>query len=305
MPLYNFKKKVKFYVVIDGLKYLVDIYPDVSFSQTFKESSRKVKTLHAQTNMFDAAIINEANPVNFDFTMPLYVSLQIKPILALLIDYANSSEVTLKTADIYVDTDEEIFKLEKAVFERGTFNINRSNVVSVSISGSASKLTKFGPSGTIIPGSLQAGTDGTSTFLEPRFMQVSINGVVQSSIHSISVEIANDVEWLPNNTLHKSLVVNGPSDTTYPGGFVVSGRTVSGIVQQYLTDENVDNANTWAISVPLSIWIATTQGIYTLKFTFPEVVYTNRMETGDLFLQNYDYRLTSNPSDLSTLITYT
>ena len=102
MPFYNFKKKVKFYVVVGGLKYLVDIYPDVSFSQTFKEGSRKVKTLHTQTNMFDEAIITEASPANFAFTMPLFTTLENKPILALLLDYnTNSSDVTLKTADIY------------------------------------------------------------------------------------------------------------------------------------------------------------------------------------------------------------
>ncbi len=304
MPSYNFKKKVKFYVVMNGLKYLVDIYPDISFSQTFKESTRKVKTLHAQTDMFDAAIINEASPANFNFTMPLYTSLEVKPVLGLLLDYANSSEVTLQTADIYVDTGVEIFKLEKSVFERGTFNIGRAGLVTVSISGTASKLTLFGPSGTIIPGSIQTFTTGNSTFLESLYMQIDVEGITQTGISSVSVEVSNDVSWLPNNTLHKSLAVTGASDTTYPEAFVVSGRNVSGTLQQYLTDTNRDSVNTWAIGVPLNIWIGRDQNFYSLKFSLPQVVYTNRLEVGDLFMQNYDFRSISNPASLSTIINY-
>lgn len=306
MPSYNFKKKVKFYIVIGGLKYLVDIYPDVSFSQTFKESSRKVKTLHAQTDMFDAAIINEASPANFNFTMPLYVTLEVKPILAMLLDYdTSSSEVTLKTADIYVDTGVEIFKLEKAVFERGTFNIGRAEIVTVSISGSASKLSLFGVSGTTIPGTQQTTTSGTSTFLETRFMQVLLGGSELLNVHAVSLEVANEVQWLANNTLHKSLAVTGPSDTTYPEGFVVSGRTVSGTIQQYLTDANISSAQTWSTSGVMSVSIGRIINTYSLVFSFPEAVYTNRIQPEELFLQNYDFRLTYNPASLSTLITYT
>ncbi len=68
MPVYNFKKKVKFFVVIDGLRYQIEINPDVSFSQTFNEEQRKVKTLHDPKNMFDRASITNASPANFNFT---------------------------------------------------------------------------------------------------------------------------------------------------------------------------------------------------------------------------------------------
>jgi hypothetical protein len=306
MPFYNFKRKVKFYVVVDGLKYLVDIFPDVSFSQTFKEESRRVKTLHAQTNMFDDASITEANPANFDFTMPLYTTLETQPILDLLLNYDedNTSEVTLKTFDIYVDTGEEIFELEKAVFERGVFNINKADVVSVSISGTASKLIKIGPSGITIPGVQQPTTDENSIFVEPRYMLVQVAGETQPSIHAVSFEVANEVRWLPNNTLHKSLAVTGPSDTSYPEGFVVSGRTMSGVIQQYLTEENIDNAQTWAIGVPLNIWTANVIDDYNLMLTMPEVVYTNRIETGDLFFQTYDFRSTYNPAIGISIVDY-
>lgn len=303
MPLYNFKRKVKFYIVIGGLKYQLEINPDLSFGQTFEEEARRVKTLHAPTNMFDRASITKANPANFDFTMPLYVLLYNKPVFQLLLDY--TPEVSLKTCDIYVDTGTEVFKLEKAVFERGVFNIATSEIVSVSISGTASKLSHYGISGTTIPGTNQVSSAAITfpEYVENRRLQVVVNAIEQPHIQTVSVELANEVTWLPNNNLHKSLAVTGPSDTVYPEAFVVSGRTLSGIVQQYVTDVTMDNVNEWAIGVPLAIRVAKNVG-FSLRFEMPEVVYTNRMETGDLFIQNYDFRMISSPTDLSTVIIY-
>ncbi len=306
MPLYNFKKKVKFYVVSDGLKYQLEINPDLSFSQTFTEESRRVKTLHAPKDMFDRASISIANPANFNFTMPLYTTTETKPIFQLLLDYdSTTSETTMKTVDIYVDTGVEIFKLTKAVFERGTFNISNTQIVSVSISGTASQLSLYGTSGTAIPGSAQISTISKPfpSYLEQRKLQIIVNGVEQQHINGVSIEIANEVNWLPNNTLHKSLAVTGPSDTTYPEAFVVSGRVLSGLVQQYVTDVTRSNLNKWAIGVPLSIRVAR-DSTFVLKFEIPEAIYTNRIETGELFIQNYDFRMINSPSDLSTVIQY-
>lgn len=305
MPSYNFKKKVKFYVVIEGLRYQLEINPDLSFSQTFNEESRRVKTLHAQKDMFDRASITKANPANFNFTMPLYTELYGKPIFQLLLDYANSSEVTLKTCDIYVDTGVEVFKIKTAVFERGTFNISKNEIVSVSISGTASQLSRYGASGITIPGSVQQSSASilNPTYVEMRRLLILVDGIEQKSITNVSVEIANEVLWLPNNDLHKSLQVTGPSDTTYPEAFVVSGRTLSGMVSQYITDETMDNLNEWAIGVPIIIRVAKSSN-YTLNFEIPETIYTNRIETGDLFVQNYDFRMINSPADLSTVIKY-
>ena len=122
MPSYNLKRNVKLYVVRSGLKYKIDIFPDVSFSQTFDEQALRVKTLHAQNNMFEDATITKANPANFNFTIPALAEDDLKILYQLLIDYdITSSEVTLNTFDIYVEGDTDVWKIQTCVLERGLF----------------------------------------------------------------------------------------------------------------------------------------------------------------------------------------
>src|ERR1700741_2500252 len=161
MPAYSFKKTVKFYIVYSGLRYRVDVYPDLSFSQTFDEKQINVKTLHAQGDMFDEAVINKANPANFSFTTPLRSDMTQRIALDLLLDYdSTSTEKVLKTADIYVDNDVEIYKLEKCVFESGSLQLVRDRIVLLSINGTARKLSRAGASGVFtIPGTPQTYID--------------------------------------------------------------------------------------------------------------------------------------------------
>lgn len=308
MPSFNFKRNIKFYVVTDGLKYQLEINPDISFSQTFEEDAQKVKTLHAPKDMFSSATIVKASPANFNFTMPLHTHTEVKPILDLLLKYddTNLLETTLKAVDLYVDTGEEIFKLQTAVFERGTFNLDKAQVVSVSISGTAAKLSKFGPSGAAIPGVLQSSTVNYALpeYIECRFLEVLVNGVEQKDIVGLSVEVANNVNWVPYDNLHKSLAISGPSDTVYPEAFVVSDRTLSGVVQQYLTDENIDETLTWDTNATVKISVGNVFESFKLVFDIPNAVYTSRVDASELFLNGYDFRMVSNPQDLSEVVVY-
>jgi hypothetical protein len=60
MPNYSFLKEAKVYIVYGTTKKQLDI-SSVSFSQTFTEETRSVKTLHNQNNMFEGSVINTAN----------------------------------------------------------------------------------------------------------------------------------------------------------------------------------------------------------------------------------------------------
>ena len=51
--MYNFKKATKLYIVENGNKHTIDIYPDISASQTFEEQGYKRKTLHALNDLHD------------------------------------------------------------------------------------------------------------------------------------------------------------------------------------------------------------------------------------------------------------
>jgi hypothetical protein len=298
MAVYNFKKEAKLYLVKNGLKYSLDIYPDVSVSQTFNETSVPVKTLHSQFDMFESAVITSANTANFSFTIPLLYENDMNIVLEILRDWDSTSvEASLQTADFYLETASVIYKLKKAVIESGVFDITRNSLILLNLSGTASKLQKV----VSIPGTLQV-RSSTRTFGAPERLEVIVGGTTLTSIVSVSMELQNEVQWLNPKTLQNSLNVTDASNTQYFEDFVVSKRTLSGSVQQYLTDENSESVNTWSTGTSLSIKTGNTLGGWLLEFILPSVVYTNRLDTQEIFTQSFDFRLNSNAANLSTVI---
>ena len=65
MANYSFLKEAKVYIVYGTTKIQLDI-SSISFSQTFTEETRSVRTLHNQNNVFEGSVINTANPANFE-----------------------------------------------------------------------------------------------------------------------------------------------------------------------------------------------------------------------------------------------
>lgn len=307
MPSFHFKRNCSVYLVtsVHGSlqKYKLAVYPDLSFSQTFAEEALNVKTLHNQDAMFESAVINKANPANFNFTVLLINSadhITVSDMLTSKNTARDGSVEALFTGDLYIDTGIDIFKLTKCVFERGTYQIQKDALVTVTVSGSASKLERWSASGTIIPGTA-ASTTETIKGIIPRATNVVLDGVALPDIVTITLELANDVQWLDYNTLHKSLAVTSPTDTVYPGAFVVSRKTLSGTIQQYITDTNESRVQSWSTNSSLTIQVGDV-GNYYFNVIIPSVVFTNRVDPQDIFVQTYDFRMTSNPTDLSTVI---
>ena len=91
----------------------------------------------------------------------------------------------------------------------------------------------------------------------------------------------------------------------YAVAFVVSNKTLSGSIQQYLTDTNQSRLQTWDTDASLTISVGTLPGpVWYFVVTMPSVVFTNRMDTQETFYQIYDFRMTSNPANLSTVLDY-
>lgn len=253
MPAYSFKRNCKVYLVVDNLQRKIEVYPDLAFSQTFEEKAHNVKTLHDQTAMFEEATINKANPASFNFTVLLVKDNDFDVIGDWITGRgaANRNEA-LFSYDIYVDTGVDIFKIQKSVPERATFQIIRDALVTVSIQGSASRLTRFGPTGTVIPGNPEP-RDVTLNPVIPRATLVELDGVALDSVAGITLELSNEVQWLEYDTLHKSLYVTSASETLVPEAFVVSKKVLSGTIQQYLTDTNNARVNSWSTNSTLRI----------------------------------------------------
>ena len=147
MANYIFKKEAQVFLVHSGIKYKIDI-SDIAFSQSFQEKSYEVKTLHNQIG-FEGSNINRANPAEFSLNTALLEEATHKVVFDRLLDCTSF--------DLYISSEQDVFKLEKCIIQDGTFEINRSRPLRLSISGEASKLSKYTPTGVSIAASAIAG----------------------------------------------------------------------------------------------------------------------------------------------------
>lgn len=295
MPIYNFKRNSKVYIVKGGLRWKIEIYPDLNFSQTFDEQAIKVKTLHDPLSMFDEASITKFNVANFNFTVLLVKETDF----TIIGNWLTGSGDALDTYDIYVDTGGDIFKLETAVLNRGTFQIQKDQLVTVALSGEASKLTRFSGS---IPGTLQA-RDSTPTPIIIKQVLVELDSLELPHISGITFELSNDVSWVPYENLHKSLYVTSASDSQSPEAFVVAGKVLSGTIQQYLTETTNTRLQTWSTNSTLRIRVGDGSAYY-LDLNIPSALFTNRLNVEDIFVQTYDFRMTHSPESVATILNY-
>ena len=299
MASYNFLRQAKVYIVDSANNRRELDVSSVSFSQTFTENSYKVKTLHTP-NMFEGSVINKANPANFELAVNALQEDDNEIIFTRLLDYG--------TFDIYVSTEESVFKLEHAVITNGTFLIEQLKPLSFMVSGQARKLTRVGDYGNyVIPGTVVP-RSATTTFNQLLHSKVVLGGNdITSSLVSTSVELQNNVEWTPYTTVHAGVGVSSDSDTIYPNDFTVSQRILSGNITRFITDTNSGDLQSWSTDSTLNIKAGVissgslTQGF---EFDIANCSYTNRMGVSEAFTQSYDWRMTQNPASLSDVITY-
>ena len=93
----------------------------------------------------------------------------------------------------------------------------------------------------------------------------------------------------------------------YPDGYVVKKKILAGSISQYLTDTNTSNVQTWNTS--LSLEIKAGNGLSGTQFRGFQIgsatsTFTNRMNSADVFVQNYDWRITDNSTSLATILKY-
>lgn len=280
---------------------------EVTFTQTFRQSSIPQRTLHSPKNLFQESSITKANPANFSFSIFVVDETsthQHKP-LDFLLNYSGNTLNTFNLYFVYLDYSPEVYyKIEKCVFTQGSFNIPRKGIMQVDLSGTGSKLTRT--EGTF-PGT-DSNFDSDPSIAVSRDIKITVGSDVLDNILGVSLEVQNSISWTENNTVQKSLAVTSASNTTFPENFVLNQRTLAGSVSQYInSDVNSSNENlqTWQEDTTVRIQAGLSASNYQLDLNMPNACsFTNRTTFGSLFTQNYDYRLMANPSDLSTYFTY-
>lgn len=289
--MYNFKKNAKAYIVTSNGTHRIDLYSDITASQTFDEQGYKRKTLHNLNDLHDHAVVNNANPANFSFTTPIPNSDYDPVILTLGSDYSTG---TLNSFDLYIQSDNITYVLNKCVINSMTFNIEMRAPLTVSISGTGSKLSKFLNTGlSRIPGIDSADTNFSRTYTTVDRLSTSIANLTLDSIAAINVELKNDTNWTGYKTVNSAV----KNTMMYPESYVLQGRTLSGSITQFITSENSDILFDTSTSSPVDISIfcldySSTTAL--LRFSLPSVVFTRRLNFEELINRVYDFRLNSN-----------
>jgi hypothetical protein len=289
MANYSFLNEAKVYIVYGTTKKQLDI-TSISFSQTFTEETRSVKTLHNQNNMFEGSVINTANPANFEITTNLLIEDASKIVFDRLTD--------TNSFDLYISTESDVFKLEKCVITNGTINIERLRPLSLSISGQASKLIP----GSSVPSGMTLRTASSSrTYNLNKDLFVSLGGAsISDHLVSVSIELQNDVKWIPYKT------VNTASGTRYPTQYTIDKKVLAGNIRRYLNDDTESASQSYGLNQSLRIKAGTNIGglFKGIDFNSNNCSLTQRIQTGTVFMKNTDWRMVQNPSPVSGVLTY-
>ena len=287
--------------------YLLHTMKDVTFSQTFAQEGIAKRTLHSPNNLFEGSLIQKANPADFSFTLYMLDEASVHQHLPLdlLLDYSGN---TLKQFNLYFvyenNSTPVYYKIENAVFTGGTFNIPRAGIMTVALSGQGTKLERTEASWSNTDGNY----DTTPAFAVSKEFIVSIAGNTLDNIQGASLELQNNISWTTNETVHSTKSVTSASNTVFPNNFTLEARVLGGSIGQYIDSTNAQSVNnllTWQENTSLRIQAGLSASNIQLDVNMPNACsFTNRATFADIFSQNYDFRLMTNPTDLNTYFTY-
>lgn len=300
-------------VAPSSVYYNLDV-TDFKYSQTFTDSTYAQKTLHDQHKLSEASNITKANPLNYEFTVNLGTedNSGIQLLLDLLLDPESTQIQIVVAAGENEDDYQHVVAIQSCVITNGTFIIDKLENLKLTLSGQG---TQFLPqfSRTFYPTAHTFGniTRNRAVNQLPTYVKARLPDPDEDipCVTSLSVEIQNDIEWNPYTTLHNSIDVpteGGVSNLQFPSKYKLKKRTISGSIEAYLkTDKDASSTligeqymQNYATNKTLSISAGASASLG-IKFNLVNCTYTNRVNTGTLFTQNYDWRMADNPSDLT------
>ncbi len=304
---YSFLKESKLYIVygeVGGTLYKYRVYTSsaISFNQTFASDSYSVKTLHDQSKMFEGSTITKANPANFEIDVPLTDEKDESIIIDLLSDVTAGQ---LRSFDMYVQTNQSTFKLENAIITGGALDFGSNNVFTIRLQGEGTKLSRAGDESYTIPGTARS-ESATRTPLMV-YPVVTADSLDMNNITSVTLNIQNNIDWTPFETLHSSLNVTNSSNVMRASNYTVTKRVVSGAINQYQTDNNITQFDDFSTNTDLTIKAvkvgnaANSTPFFQIRLN--PITYTARMTPSEVYMQSYDFSSTDNSTTLDASIT--
>ena len=303
---YSFLRESKLYIEYGGSKYRIYTTTAISFSQTFAEDSYPVKTLHDQSKMFEGSTITKANPAQFSFTVPLTIEKDESIVMDLITDLVSTSDSDIETQQLksftmYIQTGSSTFKVENCVITSANFAFNPRQQFTVAVDGQGTKLSRVGDESYNL-GTIQSESSTRTPLLT--YPVVTVDSLDMSSIIGVTLQIQNDINWTPFETLQESLDVTNSSNAMFPSAYTVENRIVSGAIRQYQTDNNITQFDDFGTSSSLSITAKKSDGTDFWKITLNPVMYTARVNVAEAYTQSYDFRSTDNTALGTRITTY-
>jgi len=302
MSEFNFLRESQLHILHGSNRYNVKITPNLSFSQTFAEDAYEVKTLHDQTKMFSGTSITKANPANFSFEVHLTKEKDENIVLDLLTDYDTSSgEQLLKSFDMFIVSNNQTLKIEGCVITQGEFRFDKGSPLILAVSGSGKKLERVGDESFSLPGNLVSPST-TRTPTKP-LLDVEVGGSDVSNLVAATLQVQNNINWTPYETLQDSLSVTNASNAMYPSSYSLNDRVVSGNITQFFTNTNQSEFQTFNTNTSVAVKTIVDGNTF-LNANLSGCMFTKRSNPSEVFTQTFDFRLVTSPSDLGTIITY-
>jgi len=171
--------------------------------------------------------------------------------------------------------------------------------LTLSIRGEATKiLPAFSLEGTAVP------RDINRTYNRVTSVGLLLNGSTElnDALNTITMELQNEVEWVPYTHVNGAISTTDRDNSMFPERYVVKKRIISGSFTKYLLETEVSDLFVWNRNAGLLITAG--QDSYGFSLNMQNCAYTNRLGTGDVFTQSYDWRMTQNPTELSDILEY-
>ena len=302
MSGFNFLRESELHIVQGSNRYNVKVTPELSFNQTFAEDAYSVKTLHNQSKMFRGTSITKANPANFSFATHLTTEKDEQIVLELLTDIVTTTgDQQLKSFDLFVVSTNGTFKIEGCVITQGEFRFGKDRHLILQVSGQGKKLSRVGNESFSLPGNLQSAST-TRTPTKP-LLDVLVSSSAVSNLVAATLQVQNNIQWTPYETLQNSLSVTNATNAMYPSDYSLVDRNVSGNITQFHTDANASEYQTFNTNTSVQIRTRVSGNIF-FNANLAECMYTKRSNPSEVFTQTYDFRLVGTPNDLGNQITY-
>jgi|TARA_B110000908_G_scaffold169268_1_gene226040 hypothetical protein len=258
-------------VIDNGTNRYQLLVSSASASQTFVESSQRVKTIH-NPNTVERTFVNEKSSASLSFSCHIGTGATESSIFEWFgfVESGGKHIIdpninTLQTVDVYIDAGNTIYKLDTCVGQNISFKLSRKEALMVEITGVASDLVTVDS----IPSITYAQDSST-------FYNDSIDITNFSNIAGVTCEITRTINWLAQKSIHDISTIYKQKNP------VLNSMAISGSI----TQNKVDNANVYNNSAPIQIKYGST---FEINLTACNT--TDRWEMSSIHQKTTDYKL--------------